>query len=270
MESRPLSPKRPDSPQVPVIGMGTSGTFDTDDVSAVAAVVDAALDAGSRLFDSSPMYGKAERVTGEALGDRRTEAIIATKVWTANDDEAVAQLDASASFYGGHVELMQIHNMVEWRNRLEQIEARRDAGEVDYVGATHWQLSGYADLEAAMRTGRLDAIQIPYNPVQREVEDRILPLAADLGLGVLIMRPFARADLLRTPPADAALAPFVPFGVTTWGQVLLKWGLSHPATTGAIPATTKTARAVENAAAGRGELFDPDTRDRLSALFAAP
>ena len=187
------------------------------------------------------MYGKAERVTGEALGDRRGESIIATKVWTPSDDEAEAQLDASASFYGGHVELMQIHNMVAWRTRLDQIEARRDAGEIGYVGATHWQVSGYDDLEAAMRTGRLDAIQIPYNPIQREVEERILPLAADLGLGVLIMRPFARADLLRTPPPDAELASLSPFGVTTWGQALLKWCLGHPATTVAIPATTKPA-----------------------------
>ena len=268
METRPLSPKHADSPQVPVIGMGTSGTFDTDDVGAVAAVVHAGLDHGTTLFDSSPMYGRAERVTGEALGDRRGDALVATKVWTPDRDAAEAQLDASASFYGGHVELMQIHNMVEWRTRLDQIEARREAGEVDYVGATHWQVSGFDDLEAAMRTHRLDAIQIPYNPIQREVEERILPLAGELGLGVLIMRPFARADLLRDPPPDFELAPFLPFGVTTWGQALLKWGLSHPATTVAIPATTKPARAIENAAAGRGDLFDPDTRSRLSALFA--
>jgi diketogulonate reductase-like aldo/keto reductase len=268
MEIRPLSPKHADSPQVPVIGMGTSGTFDTDYVGAVAAVVRAGIDHGTRLFDTSPMYGRAERVTGEALGDRRRDALVATKVWTPDDEQAEAQLDASASFYGGHIELMQIHNMVEWHTRLDQVESRRDSGEIDYVGATHWQVSGFDDLEAAMRTGRLDAIQIPYNPIQREVEQRILPLAAELGLGVLIMRPFARADLLRNPPPDPALAPFLPFGVTTWGQALLKWGLSHPATTVSIPATTKPARAIENAVAGTGDLFDPDTRARLTTLFA--
>jgi diketogulonate reductase-like aldo/keto reductase len=267
METRPLSPKHAHSPQIPVIGMGTSGTFDTDDVAAVAAVVNAGLDAGTTLFDSSPMYGKAERILGEALADRRAEAIVATKVWTADDTESVNQLDASASFYDGRVELMQVHNMVQWRSRLDEIEARRDAGEIGFVGATHWQVSGFDDLETAMRTGRLDAIQIPYNPIQREVEDRILPLAAELGLGVLIMRPFARADLLRTPPPDSELSPFLPFGVTTWGQALLKWGLSHPATTVSIPATTRPERAVENAAAGSGDLFDPDTRDHLTTLF---
>lgn len=268
METRPLSPKHTDSPRVPVIGMGTSGTFDTDDVAAVAAVVNAALDAGTTFFDSSPMYGKAERVLGEALAERRSEALIATKVWTPDDELAIGQLDASASFYEGRVELMQVHNMVEWATRLDQIEARRDAGEIAYVGATHWQVDGFDELEAAMRTGRLDAIQIPYNPIQREVEARILPLAADLGLGVLLMRPFARADLLRTPPPDSALGSLLPFGVTTWGQALLKWGLGHPATTVSIPATTRPERAVENALAGTGDPFDDDARDRVAALFA--
>jgi diketogulonate reductase-like aldo/keto reductase len=267
METRPLAPKHPASPQVPVIGMGTSGTFDTDDVGAVASVVNAGLDAGTRLFDSSPMYGKAERVLGEALADNRPETLVATKVWTGDDTQAEAQLDASASFYGGHVDLMQIHNMVEWRTRLDQVEARRDAGEVDYIGATHWQVDGFDDLEAAMHTGRLDAIQIPYNPLQREVESRLLPLAADLGLGVLIMRPLGRGDLLRTPPTDSELAPFLRFGVTTWAQALLKWGLSHPATTVTIPATTRPQRAAENAVAGGSTPFDDDARDRLAALF---
>lgn len=267
METRPLAPKHPDSPHVPVVGMGTSGTFDTDDIGAVASVVDAALAAGTTLFDSSPMYGKAERVLGAALGERRSETLIATKVWTDDDGRAESQMDTSASFYGGRVDLMQIHNMVRWRTRLDQIEARRDAGEVAYIGATHWQVEGFGDLESAMGSGRLDAIQIPYNPIEREVETRILPLAAELGLGVLIMRPFARADLLRCPPPDPDLAPFVPFGVTTWAQALLKWGLSHPATTVAIPATTRPSRAVENSVAGRGLAFDQPTRERLAELF---
>ena len=267
METRPLSPKHADSPHVPVIGMGTSVTFDIDDVGAVAAVVNAALDAGTTFFDSSPMYGKAERVLGEALDARRREAVIATKVWTADHELAVAQLDDSSSFYEGRIELMQVHNMVEWPTRLDQIEARRDSGEIAYVGATHWQVEGFDDLETAMRTGRLDAIQIPYNPIQREVEARILPLAADLGLGVLLMRPFARADLLRTLPPDSELTSLLPFGVTTWGQALLKWGLGHPATTVSIPATTRPERAIENSLAGTGAPFDNDTRDRVAALF---
>ena len=112
---------------------------------------------------------------------------------------AEQQIAASLSFYGGHIELLQIHNMVRWPERLRRIEELRDSGEVTLIGATHWKAASFHELEAAMVTGRLDAIQIPYNPREREVEDRLLPLAAELGLGVLIMRPFAAADLMRNP-----------------------------------------------------------------------
>lgn len=267
MEQRPLVPHRPDGPRVPVIGMGTSETFDTDDQDLVDAVVDRALAHGTTLFDSSPMYGRSEATLGRALDGRRDGAVVATKVWTADDAEAEAQMDASAAFYGGRVDLMQIHNMVGWRTRLEQIEARRDRGEIAFVGATHWQVSGFADLEACMATGRLDAIQVPYNPVERDVEQRILPLAQELGLGVLVMRPFANAALLREPPPEAELEALAPAGIATWGQALLAWGLAHPAVTTSIPATSKPDRAEENAAAGALAPLDPDTRDRITRLF---
>ncbi len=131
------------------------------------------------------------------------------------------------------------------------------------VGATHWKAANFDELEAA---GRLDAIQIPYNPREREVEDRLLPLAAELGLGVLIMRPFAAADLMRTSPSAAELAPLEPFGIHTWGQALLQWGLSHPATTVSIPATSKPSRATENAAAGDAVPLDDEHRQLISRL----
>lgn len=266
METRSLSPKHPDAPMVPVIGMGTSQTLDTHDIDLAAEVVAAALDAGTTLFDSSPMYGKAERTLGTALGARRAEALVATKVWTGDDEVAEQQIAASLSFYGGHIDLLQIHNMVHWPDRLQRIEQLRDVGQVSYIGATHWKAASFPDLEEAMTTGRLDAIQIPYNPLEREVEERILPLAADLGLGVLIMRPFAAADLMRNPPFQAELAPLAHFGIDTWGQALLRWGLSHPATTVAIPATSRAERATENAAAGHQLQLDDEARQLISRL----
>lgn len=251
---------------VPIIGMGTSKTLDTDDLTLAGDVVSTALDAGTALFDSSPMYGKAERTLGAALDGRRAAAIVATKVWTDDDDIAERQIAASLSFYGGHIELLQIHNMVRWPERLRRIEELRDAGQVAFVGATHWKASSFDELEAAMLTGRLDAIQIPYNPREREVEERLLPLAAELGLGVLIMRPFAAADLMRTPPSAAELVPLEPFGIHTWGQALLQWGLSHPATTVSIPATSKPSRAAENAIAGDAMPLDNEHRDLINRL----
>jgi aryl-alcohol dehydrogenase-like predicted oxidoreductase len=159
--------------------------------------------------------------------------------------------------------------MVRWPERLRRIEALRDAGQVSFVGATHWKASAFDELEAAMITGRLDAIQIPYNPREREVEDRLLPLAAELGLGVLIMRPFAAADLMRAAPSAAELSPLVPFGIHTWSQALLQWGLSHPATTVSIPATSKPSRAKENAAAGAAMPLDDEHRALISRLAGA-
>jgi diketogulonate reductase-like aldo/keto reductase len=269
METRSLSPKHADAPMVPIIGMGTSKTLDTDDMALAGEVVSAALDAGTTLFDSSPMYGKAERTLGAALESRRSEAVVATKVWTDNDEVAEHQIAASLSFYGGHIELLQIHNMVRWPERLRRIEELRDSGQVTLVGATHWKAASFDELESAMVTGRLDAIQIPYNPREREVEERLLPLAAELGLGVLIMRPFAAADLMRTSPSAAELAPLEPFGIHTWAQALLQWGLSHPATTVSIPATSKPDRAAENATAGEAMHLDDEHRQLVSRLAGA-
>jgi aryl-alcohol dehydrogenase-like predicted oxidoreductase len=153
--------------------------------------------------------------------------------------------------------VFQVHNLVEWRTRLDQLEARRDRGELDIVAATHWQASAFTELETVMRTGRVAAIQVPYNPHEREVEQRVLPLAQDLGIGVILMRPFAAGGLVRRTPTADDLAPLAPFGVTTWPQALLKYGLSHPATAVSIPATTRPERMAENAAAGDGPWFGP-------------
>lgn len=269
MQTRSLSPKHADAPMVPIIGMGTSKTLDTDDLALAGEVVSGALDAGTTVFDSSPMYGKAERTLGVALEGRRSDAIVATKVWTDDDVVAERQIAASLSFYGGHIELLQVHNMVRWPERLRRIEELRDSGHVTLVGATHWQVASFHELEGAMVTGRLDAIQIPYNPRERDVEDRLLPLAAELGLGVLIMRPFAAADLMKSSPSAAELAPLEPFGIHTWGQALLQWGLSHPATTVSIPATSKPSRANENAIAGDAMPLDDEHRQLISRLAGA-
>src|SRR5262245_45958083 len=194
--------------EVPVVGMGTSHTFDVprlDDVR--QCITDTALDAGATFVDSSPMYGNAEHILGATIASRRAEVIVATKVWTFDDAEAERQIDASLGFFGGHVEVFQVHNLRSWRARLDQLEARRDRGQVDIVAATHWQATAFGELEEVMRTGRIAAIQVPYNPLEREVEVRILPLALDLDLGVILMRPFAAGGLVRRSPTATDLAP---------------------------------------------------------------
>lgn len=229
-------------------------------------LVGSALDAGIRLVDTSPMYGDAERLLGEALAGRRDEAFVADKVWTSSAAEGREQLAAAVGWYGGRVDLVQIHNLVAWRTHLPLLEAARDQGRIGLVGATHYSAGAFGELAEVMRTGRVDVVQVPWNPQQREVEREILPLAADLGVGVLLMRPLGEGRLVRRAPAPEQLAPLEPFGVTTWPQALLKWGLSDPRVTVSLAATAQPERLGENAAAGSPPWFGPDERALVQRL----
>jgi aryl-alcohol dehydrogenase-like predicted oxidoreductase len=255
---------------VPVVGMGTWHTFDVRGAAPKAnahAVVEAALEAGANFFDSSPMYGEAERVLSGALAGRRDAALIATKVWSHSLSEGQQQIEHALRLFAGHVDLYQIHNLASWRGHLPMLERLQAEGKVNAIGATHYSAAALDELCTVMETGRISAIQIPYNPAQREVERRVLPLAADLGLGVLVMRPFGEGDLLRRLPPDKALAPLRQFGIETWPQALLKWGLSDPRCHVAIPATSRPARMTENARAGEPPWLGPEERDYVAGLF---
>ena len=214
--------------------MGTWQTFDVGSEGEARAreVVDVVWEAGTRVFDSSPMYGRAQQVLARALGERRSEAIVATKIWTPSAEEARAQFDEQIGLYG-RVEIEQIHNLVGWREHLPWLEQQRDAGRIDLIGATHYSPSAFDELEDVMRTGRIDAIQIPYNPEERDAETRILPLAAELNLGVIAMRPLGAGALVRRYEA----------------RELLKWTLLDDRVHVAIPATSNPTHAKANAQA---------------------
>ena len=268
MEARPLGSS---GLTVPVIGLGTWRTFDVRGQAAECAaqkVVDNALASGAKLFDSSPMYGEAERVLASALGDRRAAAVVATKVWASSAAQGKEQIAHAMRLYGGYVDIYQVHNLARWREQLPQLEAAHAEGRVRVVGASHYSSRAFPDLTAVMKTRRIGAIQVPYNPRERDVEREILPLAADLGLGVIVMRPFAEGALVKRPVSEAVLAQLAPFGVTTVAQALLKWILSDPRCHTTIPATSKPARAAENAAAGRPPWFGADEREYVASLFA--
>ncbi len=261
MEQRDLG--RLSGLRVPVVGMGTWQTFDVRGETAEAgarSVVDAALAAGARFFDSSPMYGEAERVLGLALAGRRDAALIATKVWTPSAAEGRAQAERALAYFGGRIDLYQVHNLVNWGEQLALLERLRDEGKVRAIGATHYRAAAFDELARVMRGGRITTIQIPYNPFEREVERAILPLADELGLGVVVMRPFAEGGLMRRTPTPEQLAPLLPFGVRTWAQALLKWILSDTRCTVAIPATSSALRMVENAEAGAAPWFGAEER----------
>ncbi|MBI3804684.1 MAG: aldo/keto reductase [Nitrospirae bacterium] len=252
--------------EVPVVGMGSWRTLDVSGRVAEAeadALIAQALEKGVSLFDSSPMYGEAERVLGRALQGQRSAAIVATKVWARSEAEGREQMDRALAFFGGSVDLYQIHNLVHWRTHLPVLEGLKKSGEITAIGATHYSPSAFDELSEVMKTGRITAIQIPYNPREREVERMILPLAADLGLGVVVMRPFGEGSVLRrlsSKATDANLKPLAPFGIETWAQALLKWILSDRRCHVAIPATSNLTHLNENAAAGAPPWFGPDER----------
>jgi aryl-alcohol dehydrogenase-like predicted oxidoreductase len=164
------------------------------------------------------------------------------------------------------VDLYQVHNLVAWREQLGELERRRDAGAVAAIGATHYSPAAFDELAEVMRTGRISAIQIPYNPLEREVEREILPLAEELDIGVVVMRPFGEGSLMRSRPEASRLEPLRPFGVRTWSQALLKWILSDPRCQVAIPATRSPTHMAENAEAGEGPWLDADARDLVAHL----
>jgi diketogulonate reductase-like aldo/keto reductase len=256
---------------IPVIGMGTWQTFDvsgTAEEENCKEVVSTAYQHGATFYDSSPMYGEAERVLGNAVIDLglREKVMIATKVWTDDDAQAAKQFENSFKYFGGYVDLYQVHNLVAWKKRLTQLEKFKDEGKIKAIGITHYQHSAFDDIKQIMKTGRIDSIQIPYNALDRLAENELLPLAADLNIGVIVMRPLGVGELVRRAPVATELAVFEEFGVKTWPQVLLKWILSDERITVAIPATSSPKHMAENIVAGSAPWFDKATRERVSKL----
>ena len=254
---------------VPVVGMGTWRTFDVSGSAEEARsreIVSAALADGARLFDTSPMYGRAERLLARCLEGRRDEALVATKVWTPSGPDGRAQIQRALEWYGGRVDIYQVHNLVNWQEHLSYLEELRAAGQVRVVGITHYSHGAFGELLRVMRTGRVTQIQVPYNARDRVVEAEVLPAAEELGIGVIVMRPLGEGALMRrVPPADA-LAPLSAFGVTTWAQALLKWILSDPRVSSVIPATSSLRHLHDNAAAGDPPWFDAAARAHVETV----
>ena len=238
---------------VPVIGMGTWRTFDTDEDR--RPVVEAAIASGIDLFDSSPMYGRAEATLARALEGNRKRVQVATKIWTASAEEGRAQADFALRLFDW-VDVYQVHNLVNVPAQLALLERLKAEGKVRAVGATHYQESAFRDMAELMRTRRLDMVQIPYNPLRRTAERDVLPLAESLGLGVFVMSPLQQGILDRRPSA----AQLKELRVETWAQALLKWIASDARVSTVLTATKDRYHLGENAAAGKPPFFTPEQR----------
>ena len=256
-------------PRVPVVGMGTWQVLDAGGAKGeerARALVDAALASDATLFDTSPMYGRAEALLARVLAGRRDSAIVATKVWTPSAAEGRRQIAQALEWYGGRIDVYQVHNLVAWREHLPVLEDLRARGTIGVVGATHYSRSAFPELLRVMETGRVTQVQVPYNAADHEVEREILPAAAERGIGVIVMRPFGEGALVRKSPPPEALHPLARFGVRTWPQALLKWILSDPRVHCAIPATSRPERMREDAAAGDPPWLDAGARALVAQL----
>lgn len=258
---------------LPRVGLGTWITFnvgnDPPARARCAEVLRAFFEAGGRLVDSSPMYGSSQGVVGDglrALGAQQ-RVFAADKVWTGSD--GAAQVEASRRLWQvPRFDLLQVHNLLAWEKQLPLLQAMKERGQLRYVGITTSEGRRHPEFEQVMRAHRLDFVQFTYNLVDREAENRLLPLAAERGMAVLVNRPFQEGDLLRRlqkhplPPWAAEI------GCASWAQFALKFVISHPAVTCAIPATRRVDHVRENLATARGPLPDEAMRRRMAAHVA--
>ena len=260
---------------LPVLGLGTWQTFDVANDSAARAPLRDVLREfsalGGKLIDSSPMYGRSEEVAGDLIANLglREKLFIATKVWTSGKTAGIAQMEASIEkLKAKPIELLQVHNLLDVDTHLRTLAEWRRTGLVPYVGVTHYTPSAYDAVAKVIGTHKLDFLQINYSVIEREAEQRLLPLARERGIAVIVNRPFAGGDLFRRLRNTALPAWASEIDCTSWAQLMLKFVISHPAVTCVIPATSRVEHLRDNMSAGKGRMPDEKMRARIAASIA--
>ena len=256
---------------LPVIGMGTWNTFDVGSTNAerkpLTDVLESFFATHARVIDTSPMYGKAEGVTGDLLTQlgRHQDTFLATKVWTSGREKGLAQVEQSMRLLKTpQLDLLQIHNLIDWRTHLPTLRSLKAQGKVRYLGVTHYTVQSHADLEAVLREEALDFVQFNYSMGTRAAEERLLPFCQERGIAVLINRPFEEGALFTTVGSRKLPAYAREIGCTSWAQFFLKFIVSHPAVTTVIPATSRVNHMLDNLKAGTGPVPDAAMRERMA------
>ena len=257
---------------LPVVGLGSWITFNVGNDPAARAnctnVVRAFLEGGGRLIDSSPMYGSAQAVIGNALAQLKQPKTVfsADKVWIGAGTKGPAQIESSRALWSvPRFDLLQVHNLLAWEDHLRTLQSMKAAGRLRYVGITTSEGRRHGELIKIMETQPLDFVQVSYNVLDREVEARILPLARERRIAVIVNRPFRQGDLTQSLAGKPLPGWALDIGCTSWAQALLKFIVSEPGVTCAIPATSKPAHALENMLAARGAMPDGALRRRIAA-----
>jgi diketogulonate reductase-like aldo/keto reductase len=256
---------------LPVVGLGTYQSFDAgngaDEREPLKEVLRLFVQHGGALVDSSPMYGSSESVVGDLATDLGITGrlFMATKVWTSGREAGMRQMEESMRrMKVVRMDLMQIHNLQDWRTHLKTLQEWKASGRIRYTGITHYHSGAYGDLERLMNTREFDFVQFNYSMTEREAEERILPLAQATGTAVIVNRPFAQASLFSRVRGKELPAWAAEFDCKSWGQFFLKYILGHPAVTCVIPATSKRNHVVDNMGAGIGRLPDATTRQKMA------
>jgi len=260
--------------KLPVIGLGSAVTFDvrpgSPQLKPLGEVLALFVKHGGKVIDSSPMYGNAESVIGDlaARSHLRNSLFIATKVWTKGKQEGIAQMQHSLErFQTKMIDLMQVHNLADVETQMGSLREWKAKGRIRYTGITYSEDRGFGEVERVMRAQKPDFVQINYSLVDRGAAQRILPLAQELRMGVIINRPFGGGGVLRSLAAKPLPAWAAEFDCHSWAQFLLKWIVAHPAVTCVIPATNNPQHLEDNMAAEVGRLPDAKTRQRMASLF---
>jgi diketogulonate reductase-like aldo/keto reductase len=256
--------------RIPAVGLGTYNVFDVTagtDRGRLKEVLQLFRESGGRVVDSSPMYGHAEEAVGDLAAElgARGSLFLATKVWTTGKEAGIRQMENSFRLLRTEViDLMQVHNLVDWETHLKTMTRWKEQGRIRYAGLTHYSTTAFPALIQAVKNSRPDFIQIHYSISTRQAEDRLLPLAADLGIAVIANRPLETSALFGKVKGQALPEWARDIGCSSWSQFFLKFLLSHPAVTCVIPATADPAHLLDNMSAGTGPLPDKQMRKKMA------
>ncbi len=260
---------------LPIIGLGTSRVFDVDpedreELKIRKEIIEVLLNNGGSLVDTSPMYGQSEELLGQILDDypRRNELFLATKVWIKGKPEGEQQISESfKKMNTTKMELIQIHNLVDWKTQIKTLRQMKESGEISYIGITHYKSSAFKEMEDIIKKEPIDFAQFNYSIGERDAEERLLPICQEYGVATIINRPFMRGKLFRSFKNQTLPDWCKDYDINSWGQFFLKYIIANPAVTNIIPATSKSKNMLDNSIAGMGRVTDLKIQKRMLEML---